>query len=92
MLLDPPEPIDGAVAEIPDGPPVSFMWRRVRHRVRYASGPERIAPEWWRLRPDERPRDYFLVESTAGRRFWLFRHGLFSGPQPPVWYLHGLLP
>jgi protein ImuB len=92
LLLDPPEPVEGAVAEVPDGPPVSFVWRRVRHRVLRAAGPERIAPEWWRLRPRERPRDYFIVECEAGRRFWLFRHGLFDEGEPPTWHMHGLLP
>jgi len=46
-LLAPPEPI-AVVAEVPDGPPVRFVWRRVAHTVARADGPERIAPEWWR--------------------------------------------
>lgn len=47
-LLARPEPID-TVAELPDGPPVRFRWRRVLHEVDRAEGPERIACEWWRL-------------------------------------------
>jgi len=92
LLLDPPEPVESAVAEVPDGPPISFVWRRARHRVVRAAGPERIAPEWWRLRPRERTRDYYLVECEGGRRFWLFRHGLFDEPEPPTWHMHGLMP
>jgi len=36
-------------------------------------------------------RDYFRVEDVRGRRFWLFRHGLYaSETDRPDWYLHGL--
>jgi len=41
-LLDPPQPVE-AMALLPDHPPMAFTWRRVRHRVRRADGPERIA-------------------------------------------------
>jgi protein ImuB len=34
-------------------------------------------------------RDYFVAEDEAGRRFWLFREGLYGGPDEPRWYLHG---
>ncbi|MDO9487694.1 MAG: DNA polymerase Y family protein, partial [Sphingomonadaceae bacterium] len=89
-LLDPPEMIEVALAEVPDGPPEAFTWRRVRHRVARAMGPERIAPEWWR--GNERPRDYFIVEGDEGRRFWLFRRGSFGDEPPPTWHMHGLFP
>lgn len=46
-LFEPPEPVT-VLAEVPEGPPMSFRWRRVRRRVVKADGPERIAPEWWR--------------------------------------------
>jgi protein ImuB len=42
-----PEPLT-VLAEIPEGPPAHFTWRRVTRRVVKAEGPERIAPEWWR--------------------------------------------
>jgi protein ImuB len=87
-LLDPPERVE-ALAEIPDGPPVRFRWRRVLHAVRKAEGPERIAPEWWREAAPT--RDYFRVEDEAGRRFWLYREGLFGREvASPRWYVHGL--
>ena len=74
-LLDPPQPVE-AMALLPDHPPVAFTWRRVRHRVRHADGPERIAGEWWkRDREWSALRDYFRVEDEDGRRFWLFRRG-----------------
>ena len=46
LLLEKPETIR-VVAEVPEGPPRRFLWRRVEHRVTRAQGPERIAPEWW---------------------------------------------
>ena len=65
------------------------------HRVRWATGPERIARDWWCHVPDpmrpegERIRDYYAVEDMEGRRFWLFRAGLHDGVAPARWYLHG---
>jgi protein ImuB len=91
-LLRRPEPIE-ATAPVPDDPPILFRWRGALHRVRAASGPERIAAEWWRRTPDEtRPetdqiRDYYRVEDTDGARFWIFRAGLDGTPR---WFLHGL--
>lgn len=91
-LLDPPQPI-AVMALMPDHPPASFVWRRVRHRVRHADGPERIAGEWWRAAGEVRAlRDYFRVEDEAGGRFWLFRRG--DGIDPETgdmsWFIHGL--
>ncbi len=91
-LFDRPEPVN-AVAEVPDGPPVLFTWRRLRRRIVRAEGPERIEPEWWAGGPEDRPRDYYRVEDQDGRRYWLFRAGLYrdaGGKGPPRWYLHGL--
>lgn len=34
-------------------------------------------------------RDYFIAEDDGGRRFWLFREGLYGAEQAPCWYLHG---
>ena len=83
-----PEPVE-AIAEVPDGPPVTFRWRRAFYRVARAEGPERIASEWWR--EDALTRDYFRVEDSAGHRFWLFREGLYGRElTAPRWYLHGV--
>ena len=91
-LFHPPQPVE-AMALLPDHPPVAFTWRRVRHRVRHADGPERIAGEWWK-RDRERlsVRDYFRVEDEDGRRFWLFRRGNGSDPDTGDmrWFLHGV--
>lgn len=90
-LFDPPQPIR-VTAGVPDGPPRQFEWRRNQHIVTRHEGPERIAAEWWRL--DRRPgltRDYYRVEDARGRRFWIFRHGLYEvEAQQPRWYVHGL--
>ena len=90
-LFDPPHRID-VMAAVPDGPPLWFRWRRLRHDVTRAEGPERIAAEWWRRRSGTGlTRDYYRVEDAHGRRFWLFRHGLYGIERPlPDWYLHGL--
>ena len=93
-MLDRPEPIE-VTAEVPEGPPISFRWRRLVHRIARAEGPERIAPEWWLTQDldDDRIRDYYQVEDAEGRRFWLYREGLFGVPGrdgPPRWYMHGL--
>ena len=90
FLLPRPEPVT-ALAQVPDGPPVRFEWRRMAHRVAKAEGPERIAPEWWGQPSDRIPptRDYFRIESVEGHRFWLYRSGLYDRPEPPTWFLHG---
>ena len=81
------EPVPVAAEADGDGPPDSFRWRGRRHVLRAVVGPERIAPEWWRDEPawGGGARDYWRVEDTDGRRFWLCRMG-----HPPQWRLHGL--
>ncbi len=110
-LFSPPQPIS-AIAGVPEDPPASFIWRKVRRQVVCAEGPERIAGEWWRIREpcaqggeDEAPnqaredatskalapiRDYYRLEDAQGRRYWVFREGLYAPTAPPRWYLHGL--
>ena len=139
-LLSSPERIT-VMAEVPDGPPLRFIWRRVPRTVTRADGPERIAPEWWthiavpqpppalrgqarqwltpkmdpradaaqiaHVRADleamldapsgpvkllPRARDYYRVEDAEGRRYWLFREGLYGDGRggAPEWYVHGL--
>ncbi len=97
-LFAPPEPI-GVTAEVPHGPPARFNWRRTHHLLAHVEGPERIATEWWRPGRNPLTRDYFRVEDTAGRRFWIFRDGLYDvelegqdgrPPEPAAWYLHGV--
>ncbi len=88
-LFDPPALVD-VIAEVPDGPPLKFRFRRVLHEVIHAEGPERIAGEWWH-EPDAATRDYFKVEDVEGRRFWLYRAGLYGDETDrPRWFMHGL--
>ncbi|HSR55755.1 MAG TPA: DNA polymerase Y family protein, partial [Alphaproteobacteria bacterium] len=104
-LFPRPEIVE-AMAEIPDGPPVWFRWQGVRHRVARATGPERIALDWWTLpgwqanpaAPAQPPalgaaiRDYYRVETEAGTRFWIYRAGLHRADAPAQWFLHGIFP
>lgn len=78
-----------AIALTPDGPPYLFVWRRRRHRVARAAGPERIAPEWWVPDGDKATRDYWRVEDTDGHRYWLYRTEV-HGSGASSWFLHGL--
>lgn len=88
QMFDPPQPVE-AIAQVPDGPPLHFSWRRKRHVVARAEGPERIAPEWWRT-TETAARDYYRVEDNEGRRFWLFRSGGYGESNAPRWYVHGM--
>ena len=86
LLLFRPEPV--SAPEVPT-PPASFRWRRRDLALASATGPERIAPEWWLDDPDWRTglRDYWRIETESGERLWLFfaYGGLISGG----WYCHG---
>lgn len=90
-LFDPPHRIE-VMAEVPDGPPRRFRWRRTVHDITRYEGPERIAAEWWKRRSMKGlTRDYYRVEDARGRRFWVFRHGLYGAEKAnPDWYLHGV--
>lgn len=93
-IFETPEPVE-VLAEVPDGPPRKFIWRRVPRLVLKADGPRRIAPEWWRLdEPRARARDYYRVEDERGQRYWIFRDGLYGDDRgdTPAWYVHGLFP
>lgn len=96
-MLPRAEPIE-VLAEVPDGPPKRFRWRRVNYQIVKTLGPERIAPEWWKsadltgqAEGAGRTRDYFQAEDQEGRRFWLFRNGLYEREtNSPEWYVHGV--
>ena len=87
----PLEPLQaGPIAVAPDGPPARFRLGGVVHTVAAAHGPERIETAWWRG-PTVR-RDYYIVETETGARFWLFRRlgNRPRGPRESGWYLHGV--
>ena len=81
-LASQPVPIR-VVCEAADGPPLRFEWQKRQHVVAHCWGPERIETGWWRGR-DVR-RDYYRIETTAGRRFWIFRTTASE-----AWFLHGI--
>ena len=79
----------------------SIIGARVDHpprRVIRAEGPARLSPEWWldaALPEPRRPhtRDYYRVEDEDGRRYWLFREGLYGredAERAPGWWMHGV--
>lgn len=35
-------------------------------------------------------RDYYRVEDRRGRRFWVYREGIYSPGAQPHWYVHGV--
>jgi protein ImuB len=81
MTLFPPEPVAAQGT-----PPARFRWRRMSFSTLRATGPERIAPEWWFDDPNWRTglRDYWRIETCEGPRLWLFHT-----PQSPGWYAQG---
>ena len=85
-LLDPPEPVV-ATALLPDHPPAVFVWRKVRHKVVKADGPERITPEWWSGAKGSFARDYYRVETEQGGRYWIFRDAPTA--EGGRWWMHG---
>ena len=96
LLFPHAEPAE-VTALIPDGPPRRFRWRGVTYDIAGAQGPERIAAEWWR-RPraasemaEGRPATITSSRTPHGRRFWLFREGLYGRETTAArWFVHGL--
>jgi protein ImuB len=78
-----PVPLESSAAVVPDGPPVQFRLGDRWHRVARSHGPERIETAWWRGATVR--RDYYVVETEAGERFWVFRRLRDGG-----WFLHGV--
>jgi len=50
------------------------------------------SPSPFRGRERARPRDYYRIEDEDGRRYWVFREGLYQESEdvPPGWFLHGV--
>ena len=80
-------------ADASSGPPVRFRLASSSgsrmHEVVKAHGPERIETAWWRG-PTVR-RDYYVVETRSGGRYWIFRRlrGASGGRPGGEWFLHG---
>ncbi|WP_425044529.1 Y-family DNA polymerase [Primorskyibacter sp. S87] len=86
LLLWSPEPVMAPdTASVPN----RFRWRGRDWHLAEASGPERIAPEWWLDDPNWRSgvRDYWVVVTKQGDRLWLYLgHG---GTMSPGWFCQG---
>lgn len=86
LLLWQPEPV--TAPETPH-PPAAFRWRRQDLTLALATGPERIAPEWWLDDPNWRSgvRDYWQVITHRGDKLWLYyAHG---GTMSSGWFCQG---
>ncbi len=66
-----------------DGSPQQFGWNGRKHFIERSWGPERIETGWWR--GDDVRRDYYVVETTTGERYWLFQNLMDES-----WHLHGI--
>jgi protein ImuB len=66
----------------PEGPPYRFCWAGMEYQVTRTWGPERIETGWWR--GNDVHRDYYMVTTDAGTRFWLFLR-----QDDNRWFLHG---
>ena len=84
-LFVPPEPLRPLEA---GRPPRRFAWRNGTYETKSATGPERLAPEWWKA-GDPRIRDYWRVQTRSGPRLWLMSH---PGERPPDWFVAGRFP
>ncbi len=71
-------------------PPATFRWRRRDFVALRATGPERIAPEWWLDEPAWRsgPRDYWRMETVTGERLWLYYAN--GGAISAGWFCQGV--
>lgn len=81
---EPIQPLD------PGRPPERFRWRGVARTAAHATGPERLAPEWWFDDPAWRAgvRDYWRVQLEEGLRLWLFETPQ-ADPAAPRWWTAG---
>lgn len=75
---------------------IGCEWWRENHSVRRKENEKEEDYERRRLkRVAEKTvastRDYFRLEDSEGRRFWLYRQGLYeAGKVPPRWFMHGI--
>ena len=98
-LLVRPIPID-VIALAPDGPPASVFIGKKKLKIALADGPERITPEWWQSNNflkktrymSSNTRDYYRVEDVSGKRYWIYKEGIYQHDKTSKWYIHGFFP
>jgi protein ImuB len=73
-------------------------WWRTGRRLALAPPPQApgapkkdgpYTPDLPLFSPEAGTRDYYVAEDEAGRRYWLFRQGLYGAQITPRWFLHG---
>jgi protein ImuB len=78
-----PEPVPIEVLSVAAGGELSrFRRAGQEYAVVHAWGPERIETGWWRGQDIQ--RDYYIVETDCGTRWWLFRRR-----DDGRWFMHG---
>jgi protein ImuB len=82
-VLKSPPAVIGVLSVFPGGQPKRIRWGRRDLVIARSWGPERIETGWWR--GDDVRRDYYVAETAAGERFWVFRCLAAGG-----WFLHGV--
>ena len=66
-------------------------WLERIPEVKEGKDPEEVRKQAVMMKTARSTRDYFRVEDVEGRRYWLYRQGLYDGTQPPPrWFMHGL--
>ena len=68
--------------------PEAVRWNGKECHLTALSGPERIAPDWWREDPgwQNGARDYWWAKTQSGAIVWLY--GVSNG-QTDQWFVHG---
>ncbi len=86
-----PEPVS-MLRSVTDNAYGRFTWRNATHEIVRLEGPERIAMEWWRHQVQQPTRDYYRIEDSEGRRFWLYQDGVQERDfcEQPRWFLQGV--
>ena len=88
------------IALAPDGPPASVFIGKKKLKIALADGPERITPEWWQSNNfhkktrymSSNTRDYYRVEDVSGKRYWIYKEGIYQHDKTSKWFIHGFFP
>lgn len=71
--------------------PLEIEARKAEIEVKEGETPEQAERRSAAERTASQTRDYFRIEDAEGRRYWLFRQGLYgASPSSPRWFMHGI--